>query len=174
MMSLSHEEVEEGRRFALDYGKLARVVKAGNDDVVPVCVQDVHTGEVLILAFANAQAVAESLKRRVCVLWSTSRSKLWIKGEASGDVLDLLQIRVNCEQNSLLYLVRPRKTGACHTKDRAGNTRTSCFYRVLVDDDKEPRLVPASSRRVPPGLALALAFAAGCAAAATILKRARL
>ena len=68
------------------------------------------------------------------MLWSTSRRKLWIKGETSGDVLDLVEIRVNCEQNSLLYLVKPRRTGACHTRGPDGRTRRSCFYRALEGD----------------------------------------
>merc|ERR1719330_425027 len=57
---------------------------------------------------------------------------LWIKGETSGDFLDLVEVRVNCEQNSLLYLVRPRRTGACHTRDASGLTRVSCYYRKLL------------------------------------------
>ncbi len=104
------------------------------DDVVPVAVQDADTREMLILAYANEHALAEARRRGVCVLWSTSRRKLWIKGETSGDVLDLVEIRVNCEQNSLLYLVKPRRTGACHTRGPDGRTRRSCFYRALEGD----------------------------------------
>ena len=89
---------------------------------------------MLILAYANEHALAEARRRGVCVLWSTSRRKLWIKGETSGDVLDLVEIRVNCEQNSLLYLVKPRRTGACHTRGPDGRTRRSCFYRALEGD----------------------------------------
>merc|ERR1711879_88323 len=66
-------------------------------------------------------------------LWSTSRKELWIKGKTSGDYLDLVEVRCNCEQNSLLYLVRPRRTGACHTKDSKGRTRRSCYYRRLCN-----------------------------------------
>merc|ERR1712076_281721 len=94
-------------------------------------VQDADTLQVLIVAFANHQALAETLSRRVCVLWSTSRNELWIKGASSGDVLDLVDVRVNCEQNSLLYLVRPRRTGACHTKGPDGTNRPACYYRKL-------------------------------------------
>ena len=119
-------------------------------------------------------------------MWSTSRRKLWVKGETSGDYLDLVEVRVNCEQNSLLYpsrrrnlpgvdrdatsgpadqstrrprrrvqrtiqlaaaapphasaeyarryLVKPRRAGACHTRDADGRTRRSCFYRALEGD----------------------------------------
>merc|ERR1719166_742268 len=100
--------------------------------VVPVAVQDADTSQVLIIAYANQLALEESFKRNICVLWSTSRNKLWIKGETSGDYLDLGEVRVNCEQNSLLYLVRPRATGACHTRTACGATRPSCYYRKLL------------------------------------------
>ena len=65
------------------------------------------------------------------MLWSTSRDELWHKGATSGDVLDLVEVRVNCEQNSLLYRVVPRTGGACHTVDAAGVARKSCYYRRL-------------------------------------------
>eukprot|EP00438_Fugacium_kawagutii_P034478 Skav223192 [mRNA] locus=scaffold1825:78225:79164:- [translate_table: standard] len=96
--------------------------------------------EVLIVAYANEQAFVESFRRKICVLWSTSRNKLWIKGETSGDVLDLVEMRVNCEQNSLLYLVRPCRTGACHTKSPEGSSRPSCYYRRIhwTEEDARP------------------------------------
>src|SRR5262249_45323032 len=58
---------------------------------------------------------------------------LWRKGETSGDVLDLVDVSVNCEQNSLLYRVRRRAGGACHTRDASGQSRRGCYYRRLVD-----------------------------------------
>ena len=128
-----HHQLEEGCELMLDWRKLHKVATCG-DDVVPVAVQDADTREMLILAYANEHALAEARRRGVCVLWSTSRRKLWIKGETSGDVLDLVEIRVNCEQNSLLYLVKPRRTGACHTRGPDGRTRRSCFYRALEGD----------------------------------------
>ena len=106
-----HHQLEEGCELMLDWRKLHKVATCG-DDVVPVAVQDADTREMLILAYANEHALAEARRRGVCVLWSTSRRKLWIKGETSGDVLDLVEIRVNCEQNSLLYLVKPRPSAA--------------------------------------------------------------
>merc|ERR1712056_174116 len=74
------------------------------------------------------------IRTQTCVLWSTSRNELWAKGATSGDVLDLVEVRCNCEQNSLLYLVRPRRAGACHTRDASGSTRPSCYYRRLHGD----------------------------------------
>merc|ERR1712187_1007671 len=83
------------------------------------------------MGFANRRALAETLRQQTCVLWSTSRKELWVKGATSGDILELVEVRCNCEQNSLLYMVRPRRTGACHTKDSTGKTRRSCYYRRL-------------------------------------------
>ena len=139
----SHEVLEEGREFLLDWQKLKKVA-ACESPVVPVCVQDADTMQVLIVAFANEQALMETFERKVCVLWSTSRNKLWIKGETSGDVLDLVEVRVNCEQNSLLYLVRPRRTGACHTKDAEGATRPSCYYRKVTWTPQEKSEAPVT------------------------------
>lgn len=129
-----HTRLEEGCELMLDFRKVQKVATCG-DDVVPVAVQDVDSREVLILAYANETALVEARKRGICVLWSTSRRKLWVKGETSGDVLDLVEVRVNCEQNSLLYLVKPRRLGACHTRDAKGRTRKSCYYRVLDGDN---------------------------------------
>eukprot|EP00931_Biecheleriopsis_adriatica_P029836 TRINITY_DN1764_c0_g1_i1.p1 TRINITY_DN1764_c0_g1~~TRINITY_DN1764_c0_g1_i1.p1 ORF type:complete len:163 (-),score=27.55 TRINITY_DN1764_c0_g1_i1:73-561(-) len=129
-MACSHTELEEGRVLQLDWEKLRKVAQC-ESPVIPVAVQDADSREVLIIAFVNEQALREAFKRKCCVLWSTSRNKLWVKGETSGDVLDLVEVRVNCEQNSLLYLVRPRNTGACHTKGPDGKSRVSCYYRCL-------------------------------------------
>ena len=125
--------LEESTELQLDFTKVGQVAATGAA-VLPVVVQHADTGAVLIVAYANELALAESRSRGVAVLWSTSRNELWIKGATSGDTLDLVEIRVNCEQNSLLYLVRPRRGGVCHTKDAAGQTRTSCYYRRLNDD----------------------------------------
>ena len=75
-----------------------------------------------------------SLRERIAVLWSTSRNELWRKGATSGDVLELDEIRVNCEQNSVLYRVRRATGGACHTRSDSGSARPSCYYRVITDE----------------------------------------
>ncbi|KAJ8612214.1 hypothetical protein CTAYLR_002907 [Chrysophaeum taylorii] len=155
-------QVEESTEFRLDWKKLAKAAQGGND-VVPVCVQDAATRQVLIVAYVNQVALRETQRRRVCVLWSTSRQKLWVKGETSGDYLDLVSILVNCEQNSLLFLVRPRQTGACHTRDDCGRTRLSCYYRTLEADDRLAFVTPPSSS---PSYILA---AAATSAIATVL-----
>ena len=127
------KEIEEGATLRLDWHKLSKVQSAACA-VVPVVVQDSRTRNVLIVAYANEKALAETLRRRVCCLWSTSRNELWIKGATSGDTLDLDEVRVNCEQNSLHYLVTPRRAGACHTRDETGCTRLSCYYRRLITE----------------------------------------
>lgn len=132
-------ELEEGLVEMLDFTKLAKVAATGSD-VLPVAVQHADTGEVLTLAYANREALERSLKDRVAVFWSTSRNELWIKGATSGDYLELVDIRVNCEQNALLYLVRPRSGGVCHTKGSEGKARITCFYRS-VDNTETLRWV---------------------------------
>ena len=130
---LTHEELEEGGVLALDFGKLQQVAASGQG-LVPVAVQDDESGEVLIVAYANAEALDYARREGVAAFWSTSRNELWVKGATSGDVLELVEIRVNCEQNSLLYRVRPKGQGACHTKDAAGRSRAGCYYRRLTGD----------------------------------------
>jgi phosphoribosyl-AMP cyclohydrolase len=124
--------LEEGTTPALDFDKLRAVAKR-DQHVLPVVLQNADSGEVLFLGYANALALRETLATRRAVLWSTSRNEVWRKGETSGDVLDLVEVRVNCEQNSLLYRVRPRAGGACHTRDASGRSRRACYYRRLTD-----------------------------------------
>ncbi len=129
---MTHEELEEGKTLALDFTKLKKVAACG-EDIVPAVAQDAETGEVLIVGYANALALETTLKEKMATFWSTSRNELWIKGKTSGDFLALVEARVNCEQNSLLYLVKPQGKGACHTKDAEGKTRTGCYYRRITD-----------------------------------------
>lgn len=124
-------EREEGVRFALDFDKLAGVATTGAR-VVPVVLQDADSAEVLFVGYANKEAVETSLRELVAVLWSTTRNELWRKGATSGDVLELAGIRVNCEQNSLLYLVRRTTGGACHTLLPSGSARPTCYYRLIT------------------------------------------
>jgi phosphoribosyl-AMP cyclohydrolase len=133
-------EVEEGTRAGLDFEKLGKVAKTGQS-VVPVVLQDADSNEVLFVAYANEEALGETLRTRRAVLWSTSRNELWRKGETSGDWLDLVDVRVNCEQNSLLYRVRLRGPGACHTVGGDGKSRKTCYYRKLLESRTELEFV---------------------------------
>jgi phosphoribosyl-AMP cyclohydrolase len=129
-------QLEEGAKLTLDFGKLQKIADT-RQAVVPVVLQHADTREVLFIGYANELALQETIKTKRAVLWSTSRNELWRKGETSGDTLDLVEIRVNCEQNSLLYSVRPRKGGVCHTKDATGTTRAACYYRRLSQGTSE-------------------------------------
>ena len=126
----NHHILEEGPDLTLDFGKLAKVA-AGSGDVIPAVIQDAKTKDVLLIAYVNRKALEASLSTGIATFWSTSRAELWIKGATSGDYLDLKEVRVNCEQNSLLFLVVPRSGGACHTKQLDGRARSTCFYRAI-------------------------------------------
>ncbi len=120
--------LEEGAELSLDFTKLARV--AETPGVLPCAVQHADTGEVILVAYVNQAALKAAVETRSAVFWSTSRNELWEKGKTSGETFDLVEVRVNCEQNSLLYRVRPRRGGICHTKNSRGEPR-DCFYRRL-------------------------------------------
>ncbi len=126
--------VEESDRLMLDFGKL-RKIAAASEDVLPVVVQDVNTLEVLLIAYVNAEALRLSIEEQRAVFYSTSRHEIWRKGETSGDTLTLREIRVNCEQNSLLYMVEKSGVGACHTRDASGQTRSNCYYRRIKNSE---------------------------------------
>ena len=122
--------IEEGSQLEIDFAKLSKIGMNGHM-VIPVVVQDATSKEVLIVAYANDEALAETFRLGEAVLYSTSRNELWHKGATSGDVLKVEEVRINCEQNSLLYLVTPKGQGACHTKDETGKSRSSCYYRTV-------------------------------------------
>jgi len=128
------KELEEGRVLKLDFGKITKVAKVCSD-VIPVAVQHVETGEVILVAYTNEKAMRITLETRTLALWSTSRNELWEKGKTSGETFELVEARVNCEQNSLLYRVRPRRGGICHTKNAAGKPR-DCYYRRIGPDGR--------------------------------------
>jgi phosphoribosyl-AMP cyclohydrolase len=121
--------IEEGAELKLDFTKLERAA-AASAGILPVAIQHADTGEVILVAYTNAQAFHLTIKARRLILWSTSRNELWEKGKTSGETFDLVEARVNCEQNSLLYRVRPRRSGICHTRNRNDRPR-NCFYRRI-------------------------------------------
>lgn len=121
--------IEEGSVLQLDFGKLARAVGTASG-ILPVTVQNIDTGVVILLAYTNHQAFTLAVQKRRLILWSTSRNALWEKGKTSGEMFELVEAYVNCEQNSLLYRVRPRRDGICHTRNRTDKPR-NCFYRRI-------------------------------------------
>ena len=116
---MDHHELENGTKLSLDFKKLAKVAACG-EDLIPAVAQDADTGEVLIVGYANQLALDTAQKEGMATFWSSSRNELWIKGKTSGDYLEIVEIRVNCEQNSVLYRVKPKGQGACHVKDEQG------------------------------------------------------
>jgi phosphoribosyl-AMP cyclohydrolase len=105
-------------------------------DLLPVVTQDINTKEVLILSFVNREAFEETRRSGYATYWSRSRNELWKKGLTSGDMMRIEEIRINCEQNSLLYLVTPEGKGACHAKDESGMPFRSCYYRRITSNNK--------------------------------------
>ena len=106
--------------------------KAGG--LVPAIVQDDRTGEVLMLGFMNEQALAETHRTKEVVFFSRSRNRLWKKGESSGHVLKIRDLRVDCDADALLVRVEPVGPGVCHEGYR------SCFFR-RIDEDGQAEVV---------------------------------
>ena len=127
--------LEEGTALSMDWDKLEKAV-AASGGIVPVAVQNAETREVILVAYATEEALRHSIKTGKATFWSTSRRELWEKGKSSGETFTLLEVRVNCEQNSLLYIVRPDRGGICHTKNRDGKAR-NCYYRRLNPETME-------------------------------------
>ena len=103
-------------------------VKWNGDGLVPVVTQDVHSKRILTHAWINRQALALSAEEGRAVYWSRSRGKLWRKGEQSGHVQVIHAIYLDCDADTVCYLVEQKGGIACHTG------RESCFYQRLEDD----------------------------------------
>ncbi|QDX40327.1 phosphoribosyl-AMP cyclohydrolase [Salarchaeum sp. JOR-1] len=99
----------------------------GDDGLVPAVAQDADTGDVLMLAYANREALAQSRETGRAHYYSRSREELWEKGATSGHTQDIREIRVDCDGDAVLYLV-DQAGGACHTGYE------SCFHRTLDGD----------------------------------------
>jgi phosphoribosyl-AMP cyclohydrolase len=105
------------------------------DGLVPVIAQEAETGEVLMLAWMNAEAVRRTLATGRVTYWSRSRQAFWVKGESSGHVQELVELRVDCDRDCLLVLVR--QTGpACHTN------RRSCFFTAVRGGEEVELMAP--------------------------------
>jgi phosphoribosyl-AMP cyclohydrolase len=96
--------------------------------LVPAIIQDERTGDVLMLGFMNPESLAETRRTGEVVFFSRSRNKLWKKGESSGHVLRVREMRVDCDADALLLRVEPAGPGVCHEGYR------SCFFRKLDPD----------------------------------------
>jgi phosphoribosyl-AMP cyclohydrolase len=126
----SSQEVEAGGIFQ---------PKFGPDGLIAAIAVDATSGEVLMFAWMTADALAATLETGIAHFWSRSRQKLWRKGEESGNMLELAEIRTDCDQDALVLRVRVNGNGvACHTGAK------SCFYRVL---DRVPETGAVMLRR---------------------------
>jgi phosphoribosyl-AMP cyclohydrolase len=115
-MSNKSSEIEENLTFAPQFGV---------DGLVTAVVTDARSGEVLMVAHMNAEAVRKTLESGETWYYSRSRKKLWKKGESSGNVQRVVELRVDCDQDALWLKVEQQGSGACHTG------RRSCFYRAV-------------------------------------------
>ena len=116
----SIEQVEEGLELA---------PKFGPDGLIPCITQDAQSGEVLMFAIMNAEALGHTLRTRKATYWSRSRNKLWVKGEESGNVQHVRELRTDCDQD--VILIKVEQTGAANAS--CHNGFKSCFYRRLTD-----------------------------------------
>ena len=105
--------------------------------LVPAIAQDAISGEILMIGSANKEAFDKTLELGLATFYSTSRNELWTKGLTSGDFLKITDILVDCDQDALIYQVIREGNGACHTKNKKGAARRSCFYRKInINDHK--------------------------------------
>ncbi len=100
------------------------ILQFDTQGLVPAVVQDANTGDVLVMAYMNRQALENTYRTGRITFWSRSRAELWVKGETSGNWLNLVSIHKNCEANSLLVMAIPEGP-TCHTG------HATCYYREL-------------------------------------------
>jgi phosphoribosyl-AMP cyclohydrolase len=116
MSEKSQDDLEEGKAFAPQFGA---------DGLVTAVVTDAQSGDVLMVAHMNAEALRKTIESGEAWYYSRSRKQLWKKGESSGHVQRVKELRVDCDQDALWLKVEQAGPGACHTG------RRSCFYRVV-------------------------------------------
>jgi phosphoribosyl-AMP cyclohydrolase len=115
----------------------------GKDGLITAVAQDAASGRILMVAWMNREALAQTVARKQAVYWSRSRNRLWRKGEASGHVQKVLEVRLDCDADAVLLKVEQAGGIACHTG------RESCFFRKLEDGRwvstdpvlKDPKLI---------------------------------
>jgi phosphoribosyl-AMP cyclohydrolase len=100
-----------------------------SDGLIPAIAQDYKTGEILMLAYINEESWAETLKSGCATYWTRSRQKLWKKGESSGNVQEIKEILVDCDEDTVIFKVKQIGDAACHVGYR------SCFYRKVEGDE---------------------------------------
>ena len=102
-----------------------------NDGLVPAIAQDAESGVVLMVAWMNREALQLTIDENRAIYWSRSRQKIWRKGEESGHIQELIELRLDCDSDVILMKVNQIGNIACHTG------RQSCFYRIFKDGEWE-------------------------------------
>ena len=120
-------DLEEANELSLQFEK--------RTGLLPVAVQEYLSDQVLMIASTNKEAFDLTLRYGIAVFYSTSRKKIWVKGESSGNQLKVENILIDCDQDALVYQVSLIKGGVCHTFNKNGENRKSCFYRRLANND---------------------------------------
>jgi phosphoribosyl-AMP cyclohydrolase len=124
--SLDHDALEEGATFAPRFDA---------HGLIPVITIEAGTNDVLMVAHMNAETLSLTLETRIAHYWSRSRKAIWKKGETSGELQEVVELRTDCDQDCIVMTVRQTGRGAaCHTG------RKSCFYRRVSLRDGEARL----------------------------------
>ena len=113
----------------------AGTLKYDEKGLIPAVAQEAETGEVLMVAWMNRDAVERTLDSGRVTYWSRSRQSFWVKGESSGHLQHLVEMRVDCDRDCLLVLVR-QEGPACHTN------RRSCFYTAVRDGGEVEIMTP--------------------------------
>tara|TARA_B100001093_G_C26746897_1_gene979261 strand:- start:1038 stop:1403 length:366 start_codon:yes stop_codon:yes gene_type:complete len=108
--------------------KIIEALKFNDDGLIPAIAQQHDTGEVLMMAWMNAESIAETLQTGHVCYWSRSRKSLWRKGESSGNIQKLVEMRFDCDADTLLLMV-DQSGPACHTM------RRNCFYNAVRGDN---------------------------------------
>lgn len=107
------------------------IIRWNSDGLVPAIAQDADNNDILMVAWMNRESLALTVAEQRAVYWSRSRGKLWRKGEESGHQQEIIEIRLDCDEDVILLKVKQRGGIACHTG------RKSCFYRRLKDGEWE-------------------------------------
>ncbi len=110
-------------------------LKFNQEGLVPVIAQDYRTGEVRMFAWANEEAIRKTLETGYAHYYSRSRKSLWKKGETSGELQRVIEVRVDCDEDVVLYIVEQERNIACHTGER------NCFFRNIQGEEAK-RVLP--------------------------------
>jgi len=115
-------------------------LKFDSNGLIPAIIQDAETENVLMLAYMNAEALRLTLETKETHFWSRSRQELWHKGATSGNIQRVIDVNVDCDEDTLLIRVQPAGP-ACHTGEQ------TCFYRTMKEEKNEHSMVVRCDRR---------------------------